>query len=165
MSKKNFLMTLLALFFCLSPAIAQKKKEQLPDKSIVGVWILQEMQYKGEEKIVCGKTYSSVKYYGPTGEYACAEITSDGKGNYLILPHEYGTYTYNNGEYTEMGRKSNLGHMGKGVMDGWWFNRHDFWKKTTIPESLLKEIILRCKANQTPSKEIQDQIHKYILNK
>ncbi len=146
----------------VQPACAQNKK--MPDKSIVGTWVLQSVQYEGEQKLVCGKEYSSVKYYGPTGEYACAEITFEGK-EYKILPHEYGTFTYNDGVYTEMGRKGNWYMPDSVTGTGQWYNRHDVWKKVKLPEKLRLEIINRCKANRTASPEIQKLIHQYILNK
>ena len=53
-----------------------------------------------------GKTtgYTQFKYYGPDGEYACAEIAMTRDGKVVVMPHEYGTYTFRNGVYSEMGR-------------------------------------------------------------
>lgn len=162
MSKRIFVLCFL-LTAILAPAVHAQKRKVLPDKRIVGVWILQSKQYEGEQKIVCGKKYSSFKYYGPTGEYACAEIAKNGN-EYVILPHEYGTYTYNNGAYTEMGRKGNWYMPDNTTGSGYFHNRHDVWKKVTIPEKLRKEIVARCKANAKASPEIQRMIRQYILN-
>lgn len=148
--------------FCVLPAAAQKRR--LPDKSIVGTWVMVSMRYSGESKVIeCGKDYSQVKYYGPTGEYACAEIGRS-KNYFAILPHEYGTYTYNNGKYTEMGRKGIFVIKGNRAY-GKWYNCNDVWKKVKLPEELRREIVLRCKANEQPSARIQKMIHQYILNK
>lgn len=163
--KFSFLIAALAVLFFLvgvSPAAAQKRK--LPDKAIVGTWLMVSMEYTGESwKKVCGDDYSQIKYYGPTGEYACAEILKRGN-NYYIYPHEYGTYTYNNGHYTEMGRQGVFIIKGN-TARGRWYNRVDVWKKVRIPEELRKDVVWRCKANAKPSARIQKMIHQYILNK
>lgn len=155
-------MTVMLAIISVLTVEAQMRK--MRDKAIVGTWVMASMQFDGEsKKIVCGKDYSQVKYYGPTGEYACAEIVKN-KNSYLIIPHEYGTYTYNNGKYTEMGRKGTFVIKGN-TATGRWYNRHDIWKKVTIPEALRKEVVFRCKANATPSAKIQNMIHQYVLNK
>lgn len=160
--KRILLSALLLLAFAgLMPSSAQQKS---PDKKIVGTWVLVYMQYEGEPKVVCGKDYSQVKYYGPTGEYACAEVVMPQKGKYSILPHEYGTYTYNNGKYTEMGRKGIFIIKGNTAY-GKWYNRHDEWKKVSLPDKLTKEIIYRCKAHKALSPDLQQLVHRYILNK
>lgn len=77
--KRILLSALLLLSFAgLMPSSAQQKS---PDKKIVGTWVLVYMQYEGEPKVVCGKDYSQVKYYGPTGEYACAEVVMPRKAS------------------------------------------------------------------------------------
>ncbi|MBQ0022943.1 MAG: hypothetical protein KBT29_06860 [Prevotellaceae bacterium] len=153
-------MALLAML-CSAPSFAQGKPTAA-NKSIVGVWVMESMQFEGENKIVCGKGtgYSQVKYYGKDGEYACAQIAKSGN-NYVVLPHEYGTYTYKDGVYTEMGRKPSslsLSKDGKHFY-GQWFNRHDAWvRRTDIPKELIDFIILQCKLSQPPSPKIQAQI-------
>lgn len=72
MSKRIFVLCFL-LTAILVPAVHAQKRKVLPDKRIVGVWILQSKQYEGEQKIVCGKKYSSFKC-------ACA------MGFYLLRP-------------------------------------------------------------------------------
>lgn len=102
--KKVFFILTLALM-CVMQVNAQNAK--VDDKELVGVWIMESMQWKGEKKIVCGKEmgYTQFKYYGPDGEYACAIITMDKNGKCAVSPHEYGTYTFKDGWYSEMGRE------------------------------------------------------------
>ena len=100
---KQILMTM-ALLMCAVTANAQTAN--VTDRDLIGVWTLEWMQFDGEKKIVCGKEtgYTQFKYYGPDGEYACAEIVLTRKGTVVVMPHEYGTYTFKNGVYSEMGR-------------------------------------------------------------
>lgn len=154
----------LALLLCalsLLPSAAQKRR--LPDKAIVGTWVLFSKQFEGERPKYAGREYSQIKYYGPTGEYACAEVVKVGK-YFTILPHEYGTYTYNKGQYTEMGRKGEFVIKGN-TASGHWRNSLSVWKKVTIPKDLLSEVLLRCKHNEAPPQAMQREIRKYILNK
>ncbi len=141
---------------------AQSKGKPVAKNALVGVWVMESMQFEGENKIVCGKGtgYSQIKYYGADGEYACAEVAKEGN-SYYVLPHEYGIYTYKDGVYTEMGRKPSslsLSKDGKHFY-GQWYNRHDTWvRRTDIPKQLIDYIIYRCKANQPPAPKIQEQI-------
>ena len=56
---------------------------KVSEKEIVGVWVMESMQYEGEKKIVCGKAnnYTQFKYYGADGEYACAQIVLSNDGS------------------------------------------------------------------------------------
>lgn len=104
--------------------------------------------------------------YRPDGEYACAEVVKLKNGQFQILPHEYGTYTFKNGKYTEMGRDGNLNLVDKNTFTGQWFKRHDVWKKCTdMPDRLMDYIVDVCKAHQTPATDIQQLIDKYMFNK
>lgn len=165
---KALAVALIAIVCSASPAYAQKKG-QASNKSIVGVWVMESMQYEGENKVLCGKEtgYSQIKYYGADGEYACAEVAVNGN-DYLVLPHEYGAYTYNDGVYTEMGRKpSSLSLSQDGNhFYGQWHNRHDAWvRRTDIPKELIDYVIYCCKATQKPSPKIQSEIKQAFFAK
>ena len=126
-----------------------------------------EIELDGK-KIICGKEsgYSQFKYYGPDGEYACAEIGLSKDGKVVIMPHEYGTYTFKNGVYTEMGRSTKDGDMvlvDKNTFKGRWKNRHDVWKKTALPDKVVKYIVNCCKSKETPA-DIQQLIKKNMFN-
>ncbi len=151
-------------FLYVLPAPAQGKSK-VSDKDIIGFWVCQSFTYDGEDKTPLGKEYTCVKYYGPKGEYACAEVMKSGKNQYTILPHEYGTYTFHNGTYTEMGRKGVFVITGSATAYGHWSNRREDWKKVNVPAALQKEVVSRCKAMRKLSAEMQDLVHRYILNK
>ena len=83
------------------------------------------------------------------------------------MPHEYGTYTFKNGVYTEMGRSTKDGDMvlvDKNTFKGRWKNRHDVWKKkTALPDKVVKYIVNCCKSKETPA-DIQQLIKKNMFN-
>ena len=141
---------------------------KVADKELIGAWVMESMQFEGEKKIICGKEsgYSQFKYYGPDGEYACAEIGLNKDGKVVVMPHEYGTYTFKNGVYTEMGRSTKDGDMvlvDKNTFKGRWKNRHDVWKKTALPDKVVKYIVNCCKSKETPA-DIQQLIKKNMFN-
>ena len=155
--KKMFLILAAML---LSAAGMNAQTTKVADKELVGAWLMESMQWEGEKKTVCGREsgYAQFKYYGPDGEYACAEIALTKDGKCVVMPHEYGTYSFKNGVYTEMGRKTYDGDMvlvDKTTFKGRWRNRHDVWKKqTAMPEKLVSYIVNCCKYKSTP-KDIQ----------
>lgn len=142
-------------------------QQKVADKELIGVWVMESMQWEGEEKFVCGETYTQVKFYGANGEYACAEVVKQKDGSCRVLPHEYGTYTFKNGVYTEMGRKTGpdgLKLIDKNTFTGVWQKRHDVWKKSTnMSEELRKYIVDKCKANQAPSADMQKLIKQFLF--
>ena len=160
---KQILMTM-ALLMCAVTTNAQTAN--VTDRDLIGVWTLEWMQFDGEKKIVCGKTtgYSQFKYYGPDGEYACAEIVLTRKGKVVVMPHEYGTYTFKNGVYSEMGRPaSTLTLTDKTHFRGRWKNRSDSWvKQPNMPEKVVRYIVERCKLKDTPA-DIQQSIKQNIF--
>ena len=118
-------------------------------------WNEGSMQWEGEKKTVCGKEtgYTQFKYYGADGEYACAELALTRDGKVVVMPHEYGTYTFKDGWYSEMGReaiKDAIVWVDKNTMKGTWKKRHDIWKKTDLPDETVKYILERCKTLETP---------------
>lgn len=155
---------MLFAMFISSSVMAQKAKTT--DKDIIGVWVMESMQFEGQKKIICGDEngYNQIKVYRANGEYACAEVARIDEGEIMILPHEYGTYTYKNGEYTECGRKSVMNLTDKNHFEGPWRNRYDKWRKVTnIPKELVDYIVDKCKRKNDP-KNIQSLTRKYILS-
>ena len=149
---KQILMTM-ALLMCAVTAHAQTAN--VTDRDLIGVWTLEWMQFDGEKKMMCGKTtgYSQFKYYGADGEYACAEIAMTSDGKVVVMPHEYGTYTFKNGVYSEMGRPaSELKMTDKTHFRGRWKNRSDSWvKQPNMPEKVVRYIVDYCKLKKTPA--------------
>lgn len=144
------------------------KAFQADDKDIQGVWIMESMQFDGEKKTECGKSsgYTQFKYYGADGEYACAQIFLNNSGKVIVSPHEYGTYTYKDGWYSEMGRekqKDNPKWIDKDTTAGRWKNRNDIWKRVKMSDATVRYIVDCCKAKVTPdaaNAEILDVMFK-----
>jgi hypothetical protein len=138
------------------------------EKELVGVWLMESMQWEGEKKTMCGKQsgYAQFKYYGADGEYACAEIALTKEGKCVVMPHEYGTYTFKDGWYSEMGReaiKDAIVWVDKTTTKGTWQKRHDIWKKQlNMPEKLRKYIVDCCKMKNTPD-DIQQMIKQTMF--
>ena len=140
---------------------------KIDDKEIVGVWLMESMQWEGEKKKMCGKEtgYTQFKYYGADGEYACAELALTKEGKVVVMPHEYGTYTFKDGWYSEMGRekiKDAIVWVDKTTTKGTWKNRHDIWKKVTLPDKVVKYIMDCCKTKNTPA-DIQQMIKQHMF--
>lgn len=158
---KQFMLIMVVALMSALQVSAQKAK--IADKELVGSWIMESMQWEGEKKIMCGKNtgYIQFKYYGPNGEYACAEIALTKDGKCAIMPHEYGTYTFKDGWYSEMGRekiKDAMVWVDKTTIRGTWQKRHDIWKKqVNMPEKLRKYIVDYCRIKNA-SADIQQML-------
>lgn len=160
--KKLFLLIATLSVMSIGQALAQTK---VPESALIGMWRMESLQYEGEDKYVCENEYTQVKIYRANGEYACAEILSSNQGTCKVLPHEYGKYTFKNGQYTEMGRKGNLNLVDKNTFTGTWKTRHDKWKKVANPPKELTDYIMRmCKDSQGNAKT-DALIKQYLLNK
>ena len=166
---KKLLVIVVMAMACISSLTAQTT-----DKRLLGAWIMESMQFDGEEKILCGSKetpYTQFKFYGADGEYACAEIVRQENGEFVVIPHEYGTYTYKNGVYSEMGRpavaKEDMVLIDKDTFKGRWANRNDVWKKkTNLSKEAIDYIITLCKmAKQKPSAEVQKSIEQSMFSR
>lgn len=141
---------------------------KVADKEIIGAWTLEWMQYDGEKKIPCGKgtSYTSFKYYGADGEYACCEIALSKDGQIVLMPHEYGRYTYKNGAYSEMGRPvvkpEEMQLTDNTHFRGRWKNRTEAWKKTPLPAKAVRYIVDCCKSKNVPA-DIQQQMKEAMF--
>ena len=158
------MMTLAALLLCATQVNAQTAR--VADRELIGAWTMEWMQWDGEKKIVCGKTsgYTQFKYYGPDGEYANAEIVLTRDGVVVVMPHEYGTYTFKNGVYSEMGRPASEQVMiDKTHFRGRWKTRTDMYvKHPSMPDKVIRYIVERCKTKQTPS-DVQQLIKQSMF--
>ena len=161
---KQITLTLAALLLCALQANAQTAR--VADRELIGAWTMEWMQWDGEKKIVCGKTsgYTQFKYYGPDGEYANAEIVLTRDGVVVVMPHEYGTYTFKNGVYSEMGRPASEQVMiDKTHFRGRWKTRTDMYvKHPSMPDKVIRYIVERCKTKQTPS-DVQQLIKQSMF--
>lgn len=162
--KRLFVMAFMAIYL-------QGMTAQTTDKNLLGVWLMESMQYDGEKKIICGKDarFVTLKYYGENGEYACVFFMRQDDGKYLMSAHEYGTYTYINGVYSEMGRPAGgpdaLVMVNKNTFKGRWFNRNDVWKKKNdISKKLLNYILeMLRREHAISSDELQRLIKKEVF--
>ena len=160
--------TMFAMALALMGAVqVSAQSVKIDDKELVGVWYMESMQWEGEKKTVCGKAtgYTQFKYFGPDGEYACAELALTKEGKVVVMPHEYGTYTFKDGWYSEMGRekiKDAIVWIDKTTTKGTWMKRHDIWKKTTLPDKVLNYLIGCCKMKETPA-DIQESIKQNLF--
>ena len=140
---------------------------KVDDKELVGTWVMESMQWEGEKKTMCGKAtgYTQFKYYGANGEYACAQLALSKEGKVVVMPHEYGTYTFKDGWYSEMGRekiKNAIVWVDKTTTKGTWKTRHDIWKKKNLPDKLVKYILDCCKTKNVPA-DIQQMIKQNMF--
>ncbi|MBP5377185.1 MAG: hypothetical protein J6Y41_04395 [Bacteroidaceae bacterium] len=161
--RMSILLTTMMLFS--ANLFAQNVK--IDDKELCGVWIMESMQHDGEKKIMCGKEtgYTQFKYYGADGEYACAQIVRQPNGKIQVLPHEYGTYTFKDGWYSEMGRekiKDAITWIDKRTTKGRWKNRNDIWKKVDLPAKVTKFILDCCKSRYMPD-DINEQLNQTLF--
>ena len=162
---KKMMLMMTAMLMCAIGMNAQTAK--IADKELVGAWIMESMQYEGEKKMMCGQEtgYTQFKYYGADGEYACAQIALTKEGKCVLMPHEYGTYTFKDGWYSEMGRekiKDGMKLTDKNTAIGTWMNRHDVWKKKALPDKVVKYIVNCCKFREAPA-DIQQLIKQNMF--
>lgn len=162
---KKMMLMMTAMLMCAIGMNAQTTK--IADKELVGAWVMESMQYEGEKKMMCGKEtgYTQFKYYGADGEYACAQIALTKEGKCVLMPHEYGTYTFKDGWYSEMGRekiKDGMKLTDKNTAIGTWMNRHDVWKKKVLPDKVVKYIVNCCKFREAPA-DIQQLIKQNMF--
>ena len=155
---------LAVVLITLTNATSGFAQAKVDDKEIIGTWIMTSMKYEGENKEYISAEYTQVKVFRANGEYACAQIIKQKNGNYVIAPHEYGTYWLRNGMYSEMGRKAiKFTFIDKTHFGGRWMNRNDKWKKVNLPEKLTQYIVDKCKATRQEPAEIQQLMKKHIF--
>jgi hypothetical protein len=164
---KRMKKAMLVVAVALMSALQVSAQVKVADKELVGTWIMESMQWEGEKKTVCGKEsgYTQFKFYGANGEYACAEIALTKDGKVVVMPHEYGTYTFKDGWYSEMGRekiKDAIVWIDKTTTKGTWMKRHDIWKNVVLPEKVTKYILACCKTKNIPA-DIQQSIKQAMF--
>ena len=163
MKKMLFVMVLLLV----GAVQVSAQNVKVDNKELIGTWYMESMQWEGEKKTICGKSigYTQIKYYGADGEYACAELALTKEGKVVVMPHEYGTYTFKDGWYSEMGRekiKDAIVWIDKTTTKGTWKKRHDIWKKVTLPDKVVKYLVNCCKMKDTPA-DVQQMIKQNLF--
>ena len=164
---KKVMMLIAATLMSVMQVNAQTAK--VDDKELIGVWLMESMQWEGEKKVVCGKAigYTQFKYYGADGEYACAQLSMTRDGKCVVAPHEYGTYTFKDGWYSEMGRKATndgIKLIDKNTFKGRWQDHYDIWKRANLSDKAIRYIVDYCKAQNIPT-NIEEDILKEMFSK
>ena len=152
------------LFSMVVPISAQKMEKTVPDEELKGVWVY--TSYKIGDKMF-DNDFHSIKIYGENGEYCCARAQKLRCGTYRILPVDYGTYVFRNGEYTECGRKGNLNLISSTEFNGMYIGRLECWGKIVdFPEELRLYIVNECrKAVLGDAQELQYLMECYWIKR
>ena len=159
----SHLLTLVLLLLLMSQPAWAQTTTTVKDADLVGFWVLETMQTAGQKKTICRLNYTQVKVYRANGEYACAELFMLKDGGVSILPHEYGTYTYHDGTYTEMGRNGLLWLLDSLHFKGQWRDITSHWVRVPdVPELLVDYIVQKCRMKNDPD-AIQAQARQYIF--
>lgn len=150
--------TLILLLLLLTLCACSDPREQPRDSlDLTGAWVLRHVEFPS----------GTEQDYAPDGEYACAEIAMTKDGVVAVMPHEYGTYIFKNGVYSEMGRPavrpSDMVLTDKTHFRGRWKNRNDSWvKHPQMPDKVVRYIVDRCKTKETPS-DVQQLIKQSMF--
>jgi len=165
---KTIAIALVAIVLGFNSANAQSKNE----KTLEGVWVMQKVITDGQSKATeYGGSYTRIKVYGKNGEYCCAQVSKGTNGTIKIFPHEYGTYSYKNGKYTECGRACDddaIVWTGENAFHGHWKNITEYWNRNTkFPAELENYVMTKCKnaLSGDNDKKIQTFLQQYVLNK
>ncbi len=173
--KKNLIQLLALAFVLLSNVMPSWAQEKASDrKELFGVWYAEWLKYDKEEEVLHIKDtqYTILKVYRPDGEYASLQAWSKGDGVIVLLPHEYGTYSYKNGEYIEMGRKTIPGKIefkfvNEDTRTNRWYNCTDQAKKIKNCPKALEQYFVDCCKQRTmqvvDDAEFKDFIKKHIF--
>ena len=154
----------LLFVFLFRAVVAQDVSCHVPDEALKGVWVYTSYSVGGK---VFDNDFLSIKIYGDDGEYCCARAQKLNCGTYRILPVDYGTYVYRNGEYTECGRKGNLNLVSETSFNGMYIGRRECWEKVVdFPAELRRYIVEECRKAVLGDAQIyQEMMGKYWINR
>lgn len=145
--------------------VSGQTKYRAADKDIVGVWMLKMVTIDNEGKVMLGPAIVRLKIYRSGGEYACAEIVRSNNGDLRIAPHEYGTYSYKGGVYTEMGRKGSLTFTNHDTFINRWKTTTETWTRLKNPPAkMINHIVEACRVQEIPH-DIKQMINKNLFDK
>ena len=154
------LMVLMAIVGVVNSS-AQTEQE----KMMAGVWKFNGYTNGKGEKLDMGRNFSAVKIYNPDGEYCFAQFFIYADGTVDIKPHDYGTWSYKNGQYMECGRKGEIISLTKKEFRGKWNGLEDSWLRVDgLPEKFTTYIMSMCRVLQTRS-DIKEIILRDIFNR
>lgn len=149
----------------LATNVSGQTKYRAADKDIVGVWVLKLVAFDNEGQVTPALSIARVKIYRSNGEYACAEIVRPINGDLRIAPHEYGTYSYKGGVYTEMGRKGSLTFTNHDTFINRWKTSSETWRRLKNPPAkMINHIVEACRVQKIPH-DIKQMINKNLFGK
>lgn len=135
------------------------------EKMMVGVWKFNGYTDAKGKKFDGGKNFSAVKIYNPDGEYCFAQFYIYSDGTVDVKPHDYGTWSYKNGQYMECGRKGEIISLTKKEFRGKWNGLEDSWLRVEkLPEKFTTYIMSMCRVLNTRS-DIKEIILRDIFNR
>ena len=158
---KVICMMMLMASVCATNVSAQSEQE----KMMVGVWKFNGYTDAKGKKFDGGKNFSAVKIYNPDGEYCFAQFFINSDGSVDIKPHDYGTWSYKNGQYMECGRKGEIISLTKKEFRGKWNGLEDSWLRVEkLPEKFTTYIMSMCRTLDTRS-DIKEIVLRDIFNR
>ena len=85
----------------------------------------------------------------------------------MVAPHEYGTYSFKDGIYSEMGRPalkpSDMMLTDETHFHGRWMNCTEGWVKIPdMPEEVIRYIVERCRLTNTPA-DVEQYIKQNLI--
>ena len=158
---KVLCLTILTAFIGATNVSAQTEQE----KMMAGVWKFNGYTNAKGEKFDGGKNFSAVKIYQPDGEYCFAQFFIYADGTVDVKPHDYGTWSYRNGQYLECGRKGEIISLTQKEFRGKWNGLEDSWLRVeNLPEKFTNYIMSICRVLDTRS-DMKEIILRDIFNR
>lgn len=158
---KAICLMILMAFAGATSTSAQSEQE----KMMVGVWKFNGYTNVKGEKFDMGKNFSAVKIYNPGGEYCFAQFYIYSDGSLDVKPHDYGTWSYKNGQYMECGRKGEIISLTRKEFRGKWNGLEDSWLRVDkLPEKFTTYIMSICRVLDTRS-DIKEIVLRDIFNR
>ena len=158
---KVLCLTILMAFVAVASISAQTEQE----KMMTGVWKFNGYTNTKGEKFDMGKNFSAVKIYNPDGEYCFAQFFILADGTVDVKPHDYGTWSYKNGQYMECGRKGEIISLTQKEFRGKWNGLEDSWLRVeNLPEKFTTYIMSICRVLDTRS-DMKEIILRDIFNR
>ncbi|MCR5315381.1 MAG: hypothetical protein K6E52_05740 [Bacteroidaceae bacterium] len=153
---------LMLLAFVWSSNVSAQSEQE---KMMAGVWKFNGYTNAEGEKFDGGKNFSAVKIYNPDGEYCFAQFYIYSDGTVDVKPHDYGTWSYKNGQYMECGRKGEIISLTRKEFRGKWNGLEDSWLRVErLPEKFTTYIMSMCRILDTRS-DIKEIILRDIFNR
>lgn len=171
MKTKKWMATLLVALLALFTSMPTQA--QVKDQYLTGVWTLELIKRPDGDVFPQGYAtgYLRIKIFGADGEYCCAQIRMRDDKNVMIIPHEYGKYTYDGKFYSEMGRaplpvSEAVIKKDKNTFGGYFMKTYEQWKRRKdIPKAVIDEVMRLCNPSSAMDKSMQKQMMDCFFKK